>query len=142
MKVSENFTLQEFIDRETYQRFGANSIWFIDQRIITIAQLVRDRFGVPVTINNWITGGKYNLSGFRPPSTKIGASLSQHKFGRAVDLKLKGVDPVELSQDIQENFEIYKKVGLTTIENVEKTPSWLHADARWHNEETLKIVNP
>ena len=138
MKVSANFSLSEFIDKDTYRRFGTSSIWFIDQRIISIAQLLRDRVGLPITIN----GGQYNLSGFRPPSTKIGASLSQHRFGRAIDVKVKGMTPKEVSEEIIENFEIYKKVGLTTMENVEFTKSWNHLDCRWTNQETLKIVNP
>ncbi len=141
MKVSENFTLSEFIDKDTYRRFGDSSIWFIDRRVILIAQLLRDRLGLPITIN----GGQYNLSGFRPPQTKVGAKLSQHRFGRAIDVKIMG-EPNKganiLREDIIENFEIYKKVGLTTIEHEDYAPNWCHCDTRWTNQDTLKIVKP
>ena len=138
MKVSQNFSLSEFIDRDTYKRFGDSSIWFIDQRIIHIAQLLRDRVDLPITIN----GGQYNWSGFRSPSCTLGAKLSQHRFGRAIDVKVKGMTPVEVGEEIEENFEIYKKAGLTTIENVEHTKTWNHLDVRWTNQDKLKIVNP
>jgi len=141
MKVSENFSLQEFIDKDTYRRFGDSSIWFIDQRVILIAQLIRDRFGKGVTINN----KSYNMSGFRPPQTKVGAKLSQHRFGRAGDFKILGMEnngADEMREDIIQNFEIYKKVGLTTIEHGDFSKTWLHADVRKVNQDTLKIVNP
>ena len=142
MKVSENFSLEEFMSTRTYSKWGTSSIWFLDQRVIHIAQLLRDRLGASITINGIFNGHTYNMSGFRPPYTKIGAKLSQHRFGRAVDVKVSGVTPVEVDSEIKENFEIYKKVGLTTIENVNATPTWNHLDCRWTDQDTLKIVNP
>lgn len=137
MKVSENFHLKEFMPTRTYSRWGDSCIWFLDPRVITIAQLLRTRTAA-ITIN----GNGYNMSGFRPPYTKVGASLSQHRFGRAIDVKVKGWTPTEIQKEIEDNFEIYQKAGLTTIENVEFTKTWNHLDCRWTNQPTLKIVNP
>ncbi len=138
MKVSQNFSLKEFMPRTTYRRWGNSCIWFIDQRVIHIVQLLRDRLGKPITIN----GAGYNMSGFRPPYTKVGAKLSQHRFGRAGDVKVEDVTPEEVQKEIEDNFDIYKKVGLTTIENVAFTKTWNHLDCRWTGMDTLKIVNP
>ena len=137
MKVSKNFTLDEFLPPAIYE-MSPNGILFLDPRIIGIAQFIRDRFGKPVTINDYLDGGHYQDSGFRDPLTSIGAIFSQHKFGRAADLKIDEMDPEEIRDDILENYALYNKVGLTTIEAA--TPTWLHIDCRWTNLETLLIV--
>ena len=142
MKVSANFNLKEFIDPETYKRFGDSSIWFIDNRIITLAQFIRERLNKPCTINNWSNGGQYQYSGFRPPECTIGAKLSQHRFGRGIDLKCKGMTADEVREDIIKNFDIYNKIGLTTIEDGKFAPTWCHIDIRETNQEELKIVKP
>lgn len=143
MQVSPNFTLQEFIDPETYRRFGHKSIWFIDLRMIAIAQLIRDLSDSAVTINSWNAGGRYQLSGFRPPSTTIGAGLSQHRFGRAIDVKVKGFTPEEIHHLISYNWSQFKLEGLTAIEDTAKTPTWNHLDCRpVFDPSELLIVRP
>lgn len=142
MKVSSNFNLKEFIDPYTYGKFGDSSIWFIDNRIITLAQFIRERLNKPCTINNWSNGGQYQYSGFRPPQCTVGAKLSQHRFGRGIDIKVNGLTPDELREDIITNFDVYKKIGLTTIEDGEFAPTWCHIDIRETNMEELKIVKP
>lgn len=128
MKVSKHFVIQEFVPKEIYDRFGDKSIWFIDPIIIRVAQFFRDRYNVSIIINDWHMGGKRTLSGFRPPSTKLGAGLSQHRFGRAIDLKWKGLDPETIRKDIKENQKEFLAVGLTTVEK--GTDSWIHCDCR------------
>jgi len=140
LKLTNNFSLQEFIDPDTYKRFGTSSVWFIDPKIVTLAQFIRERLGKPCTINNWSSGGQYQYSGFRPPKCSVGASMSQHRFGRAIDLKVKGMKADEVREDIIQNFDIYKKVGLTTIEDGAFAPTWCHIDIR--DTEGLLIVKP
>ena len=137
MKVSTNFYLSEFIDPDTYKRFGDSSIWFIDPQIIQVAQFIRTRFDRSVTIN----GGGYKYSGFDPPEGfRKATSLSQHRFGRAIDIKTDNMP--EIYRDILQSPELYIKVGLTTIENIEATPTWLHLDCRWTKEDKIRVVNP
>lgn len=143
MKVSTNFEIREFIDKKTFNRFGEASIWFIDPRIILVAQFIRERHGVPVTINNWSSGGQYNYSGFDPPGGyRKSTSLSQHRFGRAADLKFKGMTVQEAYKDIMDSQALYLKVGLTTVEGISHTPTWLHIDVRTTKMDTIKVVNP
>ena len=143
MKVSSNFYLQEFIDPDTYKRFGESSIWFIDPRIITLAQFIRERLAKPCTINNWNGGGQYHYSGFRPPDCPIGATLSQHRFGRAIDLKVSGMEADEVRADIQSHWDLYHKAtALTTMEHEDFAPTWTHLDIRTTNSDELKIVKP
>jgi len=143
MKVSNNFYLQEFVDEGTYKQWGDSSIWFVDPRIITLAQFIRERLGKPCTINNWHGGGKFQYSGFRPPKCTVGATLSQHRFGRAIDLKVKGMTADQTREDIMDSWKIYHKAtALTTIEDGAYAPSWCHIDIRTTGMDDLKIVKP
>lgn len=143
MKVSTNFSLSEFVSKEIYAKWGDASLWFIDPRIIQVAQFIRSRHGKPVTINGTLNGHTYNFSGFDPPGGyRKASSLSQHRFGRAVDLKFSGMTVQEAYKDIMENQDIYLKIGLTTVENIAHTASWLHCDIRETKMDTIKIVNP
>jgi len=143
MKVSLNFSLHEFIDKKTYGKWGTASRWFIDPRISMVAQFIRTRHGKPVTINNWKSGGQYQYSGFDPPGGyRKSTSLSQHRFGRAVDIKIKGMTVQELYKDIMDNQALYMENGLTTVENIKHTPTWLHCDVRETGLKKIKVVNP
>lgn len=128
MKVSDNFVIQEFVPPEIYSIYGSKSIWFIDPDMIAVAQKLRDDLGKPITINNWHTGGQYKNSGFRMPDTLVGGKLSQHKFGRALDIKVKGMSAESVREYIRENYYLYDEV-ITTIEK--DTPTWVHIDKRW-----------
>lgn len=143
MKVSENFWLTEFIPKNVYEEYGDKSLQFIDERIITIAQFIRDHFGKPVTINNWYDGGQYNESGYRSPNTKTGAFRSQHKSGRAIDIKVSGLLPKEVYDHIMAHEELFISVGVTAMENITSTPTWVHLDCRnTRDESKILIVNP
>ena len=146
MKVSKDFILHEFIDPDTFKIFGDSSIWFIDPRIIQIAQFIRDKFQKAITINDWHQGGKYHLSGFRPGDTMIGATFSQHRYGRAIDIKIESLPnngANVLRNDIIENFQLYNNLGLTTIESGVFSQSWCHIDCRYiYNQKELFIVKP
>lgn len=139
-KVSDNFYLDEFVDPETYKAWGNKSIWFIDPKVIRIAQLLRDLVGAPVTINNWWDGGQYKLSGLRPLDANIGAKLSQHKFGRGIDVKVKGMKPNEVHELITYHLSDFQEVGLTTMEHVNLTPTWTHLDVRTTIQDELLMV--
>lgn len=145
MKLTNNFRLAEFIDPETYKQYGEKSIWFIDPKVVAICQKLRERMNKPLTVNNWYDGGDYSLSGFRPAGTSVGASKSQHKFGRAADVKMLG-EPDNgaflLRDEITFNFEMYRELGLTTIEDETFAPTWCHFDIRWTKQETLFIMKP
>lgn len=135
--ITKNFHIKEFVPKEIYDKWGDKSAWFMDMRLIKLVQALRDEFG-PITIN----GGNYNLSGFRPPSSTVGGKLSQHRFGRAADLKFKDVTVQDVYAAILKNEEHWMKKGLTTLENIQATPTWLHIDIRHTGLKNILIVNP
>lgn len=141
MQVSKNFHVRELVPFEIYLKYGDSSIWFVDKQMIEIIQAVRERYGI-VTINNKYAGGQYNYSGFRPPDCKVGAKLSQHRFYKAYDCKFKNATPKEVYEDILSNQSRWLDKGLTTMEDISKTPTWLHLDGRWTGMDKIKIVKP
>lgn len=139
MKLSENFILQEFVPQVLWTYKGESSIWFLDQRLIWLVQFFRNYFGKPITLNDWMDGGKLNDCGFRLPDSKTGAVLSQHKFGRAADLHFEGITNYDtIRQEIKDNWPLFKAEGLTTIED--NTDTWLHIDIRHTGLNKLLIV--
>ena len=138
MKVSKDFSIHEFVPAMIYERYVDRSAWFIDPRLVLLAQFIRDRFMAEITINNYMAGGNYQYSGFRDHACTIGAVNSQHRAGRAMDFRVKGLVPEEVRQDMISHFPLYREAGLTTIEA--GTPTWVHADCRFTNQDTLLIV--
>jgi hypothetical protein len=138
MKVSKNFDIKELVPREVYQRFGDFSVWFLDQKTIQVLQQLRDTFGTCI-VNNWSSGGKFNYSGYRQPDCKVGASFSQHKFGRAFDCKFTKATADEVRQAIQADKTFWLEQGLSCYED---NVSWLHFDTRWTNFNDIFIVKP
>ncbi len=137
--TSNHFIIQELVPKEIYEYRGEKSIELIDKRLWTLIDFFRDYFAVPITINNWDSGGKFNESGFRLSNSKTGAALSQHKFGRAADLKFEGLTNYDGIRDVViQHWDKFKKAGLTTIEA--GTETWLHVDIRDTNTDELLIV--
>jgi hypothetical protein len=141
MKLTTNFWLQEFIYPTLFEDEGEKCIRYLDERIVKAAQIIRTKVGVSVKINDWHSGGNFKLSGLRPFDTTLGASRSQHKFGRAADLKIQGMNGDEM-RDVVRRYWSDLKGLITTIED--DTDTWLHIDCRWQlNQEVLNTVpNP
>lgn len=131
---SKHFDLREFVDARTWNVLGVKAAWLIDPKIVAICDLLREKSGAPVTVNNWhfAKPGQtvYKASGFRAIWEKVGGQLSQHRAGRAADVKVRGLIPLRVFQIIQANKAEFEAVGLTTIEDLTFTPSWTHLDCR------------
>lgn len=145
MKISADFDIREFVPEATWKRHGRKSIRFIDPKVIAIAQHLRDLTNAPVVINNWDNYSlvKYEFSGYRPPTTRIGAKESQHRFGRAIDVKVGGMKTRDVYNLVMAHSSEFLKLGLTTIEDVDFTPTWLHLDCRnIGDKKELLIIKP
>lgn len=146
MALTKNFRIEEFVYPEIFKQYGEKAQWFIDKRIVQAAQLLRDKVGRSITINNWHSGGKRVESGLRMFDTDTGAKFSQHKFGAAADLKIEGVNGAFMSgEEMRDIVKLYwpdLKGLISTIED--DTDGWLHIDCRWtFDPDTLFIVpNP
>lgn len=143
IEATPNFFLDEFIDPSTYASRGEKSLSLMDHRIIVFAQWLRETLGKPITINNWATGGQYRESGLRTFNTNTGAKWSQHKYGRAIDIKCKDATPNQIFAILKahESYLIQSQI-CTTIENLEFSKTWIHCDCRFTGKNEFLIVNP
>jgi hypothetical protein len=139
MKLTENFRLEEFVPPSIFHRYGSKAIWFIDPKMVDIAQSLRYEFDVPGTINNWHSGGQLMNRGYRTPGAEVGAYLSQHKKGCAIDISFEGISPDEVYDYVR---LFWRALGVTAIEDTTYTPSWVHLDIRWTGGDELLIVKP
>lgn len=144
MQVSHDFIIQEFVPRIIWNKYGDRSVMFVDPKVIDLAQLYREYFGVPVRVNDWWLGGRLQQRGYRVPNTQTGALYSQHKRGAAFDCNIEGYTAREVYNEIRANQDYFMEFGLTTLENVDHTPTWIHSDIRtWPDQgDKLVIVNP
>lgn len=107
IKVSENFKLYEFECKD-----GSHQV-VVDPVLVAKLQTLRTRLGRPITIN----------SAYRNPThnKKVGgASNSQHLYGKAADIVVKGLTPQQVAAEAE-------KVGFGGI-GIYKT--FVHLDTR------------
>lgn len=104
MKLTENFTLEEFVESETAIKYSiANKPDEVDvYRIYVLCekllQPLRNRLGMPVIIN----------SGFRSKelNRKIGGvNNSQHQTGQAADIHIPGMELKQVFEIIHKEFD-------------------------------------
>jgi len=103
VKLSENFTLQEFTKSQTAIRKGLDNtpaeahIENAKELFANVVQKVRDNFGV--TIIN---------SGYRGPDLNYaigGSNTSQHTRGQAVDIECPGTPNYDVAKWVEDNLE-------------------------------------
>lgn len=141
MKITKNFSLQELVDKETFERWGNFSMRFLDKDTVKLLQFFRDRYG-STTVNNWAYGGNLQYRGFRPPNCTVGGSMSQHRFGRAFDINCTEWSPDEIREDILKRQDLFLEQGLTRIEDGAFAPTWLHFDTAWTGDDHIHVVKP
>lgn len=139
--LGEHFRIQELVPQREYQDFGMNCVWMLDPVAVGVLKLMRRVYG-PITVNDWLWGGDFEFSGYRPPDCGIGAHYSQHKFGRAFDVKSDNYSPDQIREGIINNQELWLNAGLTTIESGDIAETWVHFDTRPTNMDKIFIVKP
>jgi hypothetical protein len=141
----KHFALNELVPPDVIASRGEQAWQLMDERILRGADWLREKFG-PCVINGKFGGKGFTESGLRNPLTTTGARWSQHKFGRAVDLKFLRVNVKEVYDYILANQPEARANGITTVENINATPSWLHCDCRLLPEtfpsNGILVVNP
>ncbi len=134
MYKPKHFELHELVPKDLFNKyaFKQHILWgLFDERLLRIADTVREEFG-SMTINNWYWQGPRQYSGFRPPDCTIGATLSQHRFGRALDMIPKTSDVDDIRQDM---IESQNDIAWKDIGGIEMDITWLHVDTRMRDAE-------
>ena len=137
MKLSANFTLQEFTKSQTALRLGIDNtpegehLEAAKALFANVVQPVRDNFG-PTVIN----------SGYRSPALNEavgGSSKSQHCKGEAVDLECPGVPNAEVAQWIVDNLD-FDQVILEFYTPGVPDSGWVHVSYRADGENRKSIL--
>jgi hypothetical protein len=137
----KHFAISELVDRPTFEKYlgrygSAANDWIqgniLDERLMRLIDVLWEDFntnlpGWSMTINNWMWGGPREYSGWRSPDCELGASMSQHRFGRAVDIIPSGLSAEGIRSHLvcNQNITRYQDIG-----GLELSVSWLHIDVR------------
>lgn len=98
-KLSSNFTVKEFACRD-----GSDAV-LIAPRLVMVLQSIRSRFGAAVTIHSAYRTPQYN-------EQVSGAAQSQHCYGTAADIAVKGRTPKEVAAYARSIMPDWGGVGL------------------------------
>jgi len=157
IKISENFYLDEFMHPDLYKMFGAKSTRYLNKQLVEIVELLRRGFNrerqmhnpslpeIGFYLNNWANGGNLKNCGVRyffKPHKK--GSHSRHYWSFCADIHLTaGVDEKELYDHILRNKDYYFRKGLTTLEDYDDTPGWVHISIEWNPwDDEIRIIKP
>lgn len=134
----EHFELYELVPKYFFQEHQDDpNIWGIfDSRALWTLDRLREIYG-KCYVNNWFWGGKNQYSGWRPFDCKTGADLSQHKFGRAFDVKFANILAEDVRQNIRQHSMDYAYQYITCIE---RDVAWFHFDCRNWIEGILEVA--
>lgn len=149
-KINDFFWTEDYVSRVVYQKWGENSLWFMDQEMVKFSFDFRKALNKPVNINTWREGGTFVGSGFRDQSVKEWKPFSQHSFGRAIDLRVSGMTSFELVDFLIKNrskfpmITSYEDPDDTVVKNAQgiAVGGWLHVDKRHTGMADLFKVNP
>ncbi len=109
-EVQRYFSLRELVDEPTYNKYGDFAWNFFDTRLLETLLALRDKIiKAPMTINTWMTGGKFDERGLRTnlspliqaKTEKNKLSMSAHSTGKGVDFDAKGMTAAEVRSLIQ-----------------------------------------
>lgn len=107
--ASAHFKVYEFASKD-----GAEPV-LISPKLLEVLEKIRAHFGAPVTIS----------SGYRSPAhnAKVGgAAQSQHLYGAAADIQVKGVSPTQVAD--------YAETLMPTWGGIGRYSNFIHVDVR------------
>ena len=116
-KLSTNFAVKEFACND-----GSDAI-MVAPRLVMVLQTIRSHFGKAVTIRSAYRTPQYN--------TKVGGvAHSQHCYGTAADISIKGVAPAQIASFAREimpdwgGVGVYASQGFAHIDCREERSDW------------------
>jgi len=123
MKLSNNFTLREFVKSQTASRKGIDntpSQEHLDNAIAlfeNVVQPVRENFGPTIITSGYRSDALNEAIG--------GSTTSQHSKGQAVDLEVMGVSTAEVCEWIAANTD-FDQLILEFYEPGDTNSGWVH----------------
>lgn len=142
--ISPHFKAEELVPEYIFKRFGANATWFINPRLVAALEWLRTKTGWRLVVNNWHTGGPFQNRGYRTPDSTVGSSMSQHKLSNAADVSSPDASAKEIYEFILAHETEAIENGITCLEDISDTKTWVHLDIRFiaSPQTKLLIVRP
>ena len=134
--VPKYFTIEEIFPRSIASRLPSEYLWsLMDEKILQAADAIREYVGRRMFVNYY----GMQCRGFRDCNecANVGGKLSAHRVGKAIDFNIEDMPTEEVYEMVLRKSNLWK--GVRRIENIEKTPTWIHIDSKEHNEENIKI---
>lgn len=116
-KVSAHFSVYEFACSDK------SDTVLIDSELIEVLEQVRTHFGKPVKINSAYRTPAYNIS-------IGGSSKSQHCLGLAADIRIAGVDPIQIALYVASLPYFVNRGGIGYYSRVGLKDGFVHVDVR------------
>jgi len=123
MKLSNNFTLREFVKSQTASRKGIDNTpteEHLDNAVTLfkhVVQPVRENFGPTIITSGYRSDALNEAIG--------GSTTSQHSKGQAVDLEVMGVSTAEVCEWIAANTD-FDQLILEFYEPGDTNSGWVH----------------
>jgi len=129
-----HFKIQELVPQTHYAIYDITILLsLLDDRILWTADQLHSLYG-PLIINDYLFNGPNQYRGWRPPTCSIGTKLSQHKFGRALDIIPQDFTVLQIRSDIINNTHVEEFKYITAVET---DINWLHISCQ--NWDKLKL---
>lgn len=131
------FKIQELVSPIVYNSWGEQAWMFFDAETLKELDLIRETYGSPIIINNWLFGGDLKQCGLRSnvdeiPMTKTKNKklyLSAHCMGKAFDLHCKKGNHKALFDMLYNMINTGRLKQFKRLENFASTKTWVHIDS-------------
>jgi len=129
-----HFGIKELVSPAVYNRFGESAWMFFDEDYLKELDLIREKRGSSIIINNWATGGNLSQCGLRTNADQIvkdkkgSLYVSGHVLAKGFDLH----DGVGLNNKLWSmvyNMILHKELKhFKRMEDLKHTSGWVHID--------------
>lgn len=134
------FDVEEIVSPQLFERFKHHGDYFFlsrfDIRLLKTMVVIREALDLPITINNWKWGGRFDERGFRDTSTPMVQTKSKndipwfsgHVVTMAFDFDVEGMTANQVRRWLKDNKSILPcKIRLERKLNGDYI-SWVHLD--------------
>lgn len=129
--IKEFFKLGEFVSGDVLDKYGDRAWDFLDTNMLDAILIIRRLADKPITVNTWLTGGKFSQRCLRENTCQIvedktfadSIYLSAHVLGKAIDFDISGMDA-----DAARMFIHSISSHFTFKIRLEAGVSWVHLD--------------
>ena len=124
--------IKELVSPIVYDKWKEQAWMFFDETVLRDLDTIRETYGSPIIINNWVTGLKQ--CGLRSNMDEMVKSkktlyLSAHTMGKGFDLHCAYGHNNKLWQHCYNLIKSKKIKAFKRLEDIKNTNGWIHTDA-------------